>query len=717
MAQEPYVHDDKLQGLPSTWNILPSHSRKAAILTTKAIHKTTTIAVKENTVAIKIQTEQFPITIISAYSSPYANLQDTLQEIQGIITSLAGEKVIIGADLNGHNTLWGYRDNDTRGNDIFDFILANSLFLNNTQDAPPTYHLNDSKEWPDLTLCTQEMIQDTGEWKVLEEPSTPAIAEFQAVTNQAELNTATTNLQKEIIKACDRSFKTKKQKIESNPAWFKPEHEILKKRLLAFKRRSQRAISNTRVAERIIYKKEEAKYNNKIRKDKINGWKGFCTKAANPCGRHYKAAFRKAVLPSQLVAVANQIPKGSQLEAATNILEQLFPDPSNQQAHSPPFHTADDLPFTEEEISEVIKNMPRGKAPGYDGIDNIIVQSIHKKFPNLFTTFFNKCLQLGLYPDPFKIGNIVLFQKPGKNIHETSAYRPIALLPSMAKVLEKLMTQRLTYHLERNNMLSEDQYGFRAGRSVDTALNSLLTQITENKRKFKHVLALSIDIKGAFDNVQYDAIANYIFESQCPKNIASLFHSLLQNRQVMKNTNEGIASRQQKQGCPQGSCSGPALWNLVTNDILTQQWPQNTRIQAYADDFVLVVGVDTKTTLETQTEDALKQFEIWTSKNKLQISIEKSSYILFSKLIAGTRIKWNSTTIKRQKSIKYLGVHIDEKLNWSKHIHHQTKKAAVYLQNLQKIAGKSWGINMKHRRILYKTVIERMLAHGATVWC
>ncbi|GBO37441.1 hypothetical protein AVEN_266090-1, partial [Araneus ventricosus] len=346
LVQEPYVHEEKLQGLPGTWNILPSNSKKAAILTTKTIHKTTTIAVKENTVAIKVQTEKFPLTIISAYSSPYANIQDTLQEIQEIITSLAGGKILIGADLNGHNTLWGYRDNDTRGNDIFDFILANSLFLNNTQDAPPTFQLNDAKGWPDLTLCTQELIQDMGEWKVLEEPSSsdhsyiritvsaplhhhtmkryktkygnyakltknlstsiaPAIEAFQAARNQIDLNAATTFLQREIIKACDRSFKTKKQKIESNPAWYTSEHDILKKRLLAFKRRSQRAPSDTRATAQLTYKKERAKYINRIRKDKINGWKGFCTKATNPYGRHYKAAFRKAVLPSQLVALAN----------------------------------------------------------------------------------------------------------------------------------------------------------------------------------------------------------------------------------------------------------------------------------------------------------------------------------------------------------------------------------------------------------------------------
>ncbi|GBN80971.1 Putative protein in type-1 retrotransposable element R1DM [Araneus ventricosus] len=222
--------------------------------------------------------------------------------------------------------------------------------------------------------------------------------------------------------------------------------------------------------------------------------------------------------------------------------------------------------------------MPRGKAPGYDGIDNIIVQTIHKKFPDLFTTPFNKCLQLGLYPDPFKVGNIVLFQKPGKDIHEPSAYRPIALLPSIAKVLEKLMTQRLIYHLEGNNLLSNNQYGFRAGRSVDTALDSLTTQIADYKRRYKHVLALSIDIKGAFDNVQYDSIANYLEEANCPRNIAHLFISLLHNRQVMMSTNEGPVFKQQNQGCPQCSCSGPALWNLVANDILAQHWPQHTKI-------------------------------------------------------------------------------------------------------------------------------------------
>ncbi|GBL84682.1 hypothetical protein AVEN_191134-1 [Araneus ventricosus] len=93
-------------------------------------------------VALKIQTSSYPLTIISVYSSPAQDVHTTLQEIKEVISSLPEEKVIIGADLNGHNTLWDYRSNDNRGNDILDFILANNLNIINKPDAPPTYAPN-----------------------------------------------------------------------------------------------------------------------------------------------------------------------------------------------------------------------------------------------------------------------------------------------------------------------------------------------------------------------------------------------------------------------------------------------------------------------------------------------------------------------------------------------------------------------------------------------
>ncbi|GBO40954.1 hypothetical protein AVEN_148323-1 [Araneus ventricosus] len=204
--------------------------------------------------------------------------------------------------------------------------------------------------------------------------------------------------------------------------------------------------------------------------------------------------------------------------------------------------------------------------------------------------------------------------------------------------LAKLMTQRLTYHLESTNSLNDRQHGFREGKSVDTAINELLRKIQTARRDGKHVLVLSIDIKGAFDNLQHRATLKSLDSSTCPININRLFHGLLQNRKVTLLTAQARATKDKKQGCPQGSCSGPAL---VTNEILNQVWSDNVHIQAFADDFVLVIEAETNKSLVEDTYSAITQFSSRCSENELAISTEKANYILFSKMVRSPKIIWN----------------------------------------------------------------------------
>ncbi|GBL83196.1 hypothetical protein AVEN_165395-1 [Araneus ventricosus] len=145
---------------------------------------------------------------------------------------------------------------------------------------------------------------------------------------------------------------------------------------------------------------------------------------------------------------------------------------------------------------------------------------------------------------------------------------PISLLPTIGKLLEKLLTQRLNYHLERLNKISDSQYGFRERSSTELAIHHLIQKISEGKKKNHHVLVLSIDIKGAFDNIQHSSIVNYLDNSHFPKNILTIFRNLLLNRKIILDSSEGPAIRDRRMGCPQSSCSGPALCNLVTNEIL-----------------------------------------------------------------------------------------------------------------------------------------------------
>ncbi|GBL91897.1 hypothetical protein AVEN_172805-1 [Araneus ventricosus] len=81
---------------------------------------------------------------------------------------------------------------------------------------------------------------------------------------------------------------------------------------------------------------------------------------------------------------------------------------------------------------------------------------------------------------------------------------------------------------------------------------------------------------------------------------------------------EGQTTKEQKQVCPQGSCRGPALWNLVTNDLLNQDWPAHTSIQASADDFILVIKARTKEDLRRSTQESIGKFTTWADNNNLE---------------------------------------------------------------------------------------------------
>ncbi|GBN93600.1 Retrovirus-related Pol polyprotein from type-1 retrotransposable element R1, partial [Araneus ventricosus] len=177
-----------------------------------------------------------------------------------------------------------------------------------------------------------------------------------------------------------------------------------------------------------------------------------------------------------------------------------------------------------------------------------------------------------------------------------------------------------------------------------------------------------------------------------------------------------MAHKQQTRGCPQGSCSGPALWNLIADEALAMPYPSNTSIQAFADDFLLVAAAKSERALGTLATEALRIFKIWSDRHGLQISTAKTSYLLLSSLVRGPSIFWEGRRVKRVRVLKYLGLHIDEKLSWSHHIHEIGKKAHQHFRNLQKIAGGSWGLSQRMRIQLYRAVAERTLAHAASAW-
>ncbi|GBO34626.1 hypothetical protein AVEN_155623-1 [Araneus ventricosus] len=141
--------------------------------------------------------------------------------------------------------------------------------------------------------------------------------------------------------------------------------------------------------------------------------------------------------------------KGTPTEFGLKILQNLYPKSAPRAAQIQPHQTLhEEERFSQKEIDDIVKKIPYGKAPGYDGIDNIIVKVIFNSFPSVLLDFFNKCLELKFFPDPLKIGLVILFHKTGKEEQNIKSYRPISLLPTLGKLLQKLLLHIFNFHLK-----------------------------------------------------------------------------------------------------------------------------------------------------------------------------------------------------------------------------------------------------------------------------
>lgn len=131
---------------------------------------------KNYTVAIRLENRDKTITIINTYAPPPAtvNFSVVLEEIDETIKKAEGEILLTG-DFNAHSTAWGYEDTDLRGRVLTDFLLLNTLFVQNPPDAPPSFLTERNKKtlrgWPDLTIASLNLGNDISDWHVSDDTS------------------------------------------------------------------------------------------------------------------------------------------------------------------------------------------------------------------------------------------------------------------------------------------------------------------------------------------------------------------------------------------------------------------------------------------------------------------------------------------------------------------------------------------------------------------
>ena len=321
-----------------------------------------------------------------------------------------------------------------------------------------------------------------------------------------------------------------------------------------------------------------------------------------------------------------------------------------------------------EQLETIIKHLKNGKGPGMDRLEAGILKAAWPAIGQLYHklyVLYVACLATGTFPGNWKRGRLHAILKPGnKDLTAPGFYRPICLLPLPAKILESIILQKLTEHLDEvaaNSDLLKHQHGFIRGRSTTDAiirLNKIVNEATH-----KYVVGIFVDIKGAFDHIWWPDILWSLRTCNTPVYIYNIIHHYLTNREVAIQDNLGLKTRQQERGCPQGSVLGPILWNLVFYSLLIELNNANLQTIGYADDAVILISGNSRVALEDVGSSAISRVERWCSQHKMNLSADKTVGLMlkgnFNKerrpriIIQGRAIKFHNG-LDRSLLVKHL---------------------------------------------------------------
>ena len=162
-------------------------------------------------------------------------------------------------------------------------------------------------------------------------------------------------------------------------------------------------------------------------------------------------------------------------------------------------------PTTTTEISKLIDNIPNKTSCGHNSITNVLLKKLKDVIVGPLTDIFNALLCLGEFPTIMKLAEVIPFYK-GKSRELGSNYRPISLLITLSKILEKLIYNRVYGFLTETDQIYQSQYGFRKRHSCKHAIGKLTGEIVKNLENKKLTATIFLDLSKAFDTLEHSTL-------------------------------------------------------------------------------------------------------------------------------------------------------------------------------------------------------------------
>ena len=364
------------------------------------------------------------------------------------------------------------------------------------------------------------------------------------------------------------------------------------------------------------------------------------------------------------------------------------------------------------EVHSIIKGL-KNKATLDTKVHALKLANMNLDFTTAFAKTITSSLEQGIFPQALKLARVVPIHKSDSKT-DVSNYRPISLLSTFSKIYEKIMHERVTKFLETNRSLHEHQYGFRSGRSCEHALLTAQNTLTKALSKKQVSLLLLIDFSKAFDMVDHPILLKKLYRYGIRGTAYQWFKSYLQNREQFVSVN-GVDSDKAKikYGVPQGSILGPLLFIIYINDLPNIY--NLAKFILYADDANIIVSGNTLQEIESQIMELAPLLIHWVTTNGLKLNLKKTNYMIISNN-RNDRIRdvyIGGKKIERVHDAKFLGVIMDDKLSWSKHIQTVRVKMSRYVGIMYRIKSL---LPLNARIQIFHSLVQSHINYCSLIW-
>lgn len=377
-------------------------------------------------------------------------------------------------------------------------------------------------------------------------------------------------------------------------------------------------------------------------------------------------------------------------------------------------------PVTPIEVAEIIRTVARKDARGFDDVPCSILLHVVDLISEPLSKLINLSFMEGIFPDLLKQAVLIPIHKRG-DVKLLSNYRAISLLCPFSKVYETAYSINLNAHLITNQLISKHQYAFQKGLSTQDALMSICKFILNNLDSKNKTACIYFDLSRAFDTVNHQLLLQKMQSLGIRGPPLDWMSSYLSNR--LQKVHLKISGTLHTSnythltvGIPQGSTLGPILFLMFVNDMESLMINSNNQLLSmFADDTTFAIGAQSLKDLSDKAMTCAILFQNYCTKNGLAMNSNKTELLCFSPLETNTSLllKIDGKSVPEKNTVKYLGLHMDNHLQWYEHIDNLSTKMAKGCYMLWQLRN---FVSVDVLKMYYFAHLESSLNYGIICW-